>query len=81
MDAKTMMLAYAAKHNDRKIYTDEQFCGKMITEGVRINSQDAGMTVARITRKGQVITITETRTVNTLAGKESTTTEIMRIEL
>jgi len=81
MDAKTMMLEYAAKHNDRKTYTDEQFCGKMVTEGVRINPQDAGVTVARISRKGQTITISETRTVNTISGKESTTTEVARIDL
>jgi len=81
MDAKTMMLAYAAKHNDNKVYTDEQFCGKMVTEGVRINLQDAGMTIAKASRKGQIITITETHTINTIAGKETTTIEVMRIEL
>ena len=81
MDAKTMMLEYAAKHNDGKTYTNEQFCGKMVVEGVRINLQDAGMTIAKASRKGQIITITETHTVNTLAGKESTTTEVMRIEI
>jgi hypothetical protein len=81
MDAKKMMLEYAAKHNDGKTYTDEQFCGKMVTEGVRINLQNAGMTIAKASRKGQTIIITETCTVNTLAGKESTTTEALRIEL
>jgi hypothetical protein len=81
MDAKKMMLEYAAKHNDGKTYTDEQFCGKMVTEGVRINSQDAGTTIAKASRKGQVIVITETRTINTVAGKQTTTTDAVRIEL
>jgi hypothetical protein len=81
MDAKKMMLEYAAKHNDGKTYTDEQFCGKMVTEGVRFNSQDAGTTIAKASRKGQVIVITETRTINTVAGKQTTTTDAVRIEL
>ena len=77
MDAKTMMLEYAAKHNDGKVYTNEQWIGKAVTEGIRLDWQ----TTAKISRKGQTITITETRTVNTATGTDKTDTVVMTISL
>lgn len=77
MDAKTMMLEYAANHNNGKTYTNEQWLGKAVTEGIRLDWQ----TTAKISRKGQTITITETRTVNTVTGTDKTDTVVMTINL
>lgn len=83
MDAKTLMLEYAAKHNDGNIYTNEQWCGKLACEGVRLDQY----TTARATREGQTIIITETTTRDSYdfakmaPCKTVVTAEVMRINL
>lgn len=83
MDAKTQMLEYAAKYNDGKVYTNEQWLGKMVTEGVRLSHN----TVANCRREGKTIIITETVTTDgyDMAKmqpiKNRTTIEVMRINL
>lgn len=83
MDAKAQLLAYAAKHNDRKVYTDEQWCGKLAVEGVRLD-QD---TVAQGRREGKTIIVTETTTKRgydferQCYAETKTTVEVMRINL
>lgn len=61
MNAQQQMLEYAkSKMNDTSPYTPEQWCGKMITEGIVIDRSPAGMVVANATREDKTITITET---------------------
>lgn len=82
MNAKQMLLDYAAKHNSGNVYTDEQFLGKAMMEGVRIaNAPNGGVVVSRIKRDGKTIIVTETTTSDVLAGKMSTSVEIFRVSL
>lgn len=60
MNAKQMLLDYAAKHNDRKVYTDEQWLGKAMTEGIVINRSGSDRTVCNIRREAKTIIVTET---------------------
>lgn len=61
MNAQQMLLDYAAKHNDRKVYTDEQFIGKAATEGIRLaDNARGGIVICNIKRVGKTITVTET---------------------
>ena len=78
MNTQEQMLEYAKnKINANSTYTLEQWCGKMITEGVRCNDG----TIARASRSGKTIVITETTQVEKLHGVEETTIEVMRISL
>ena len=83
MTPQEKMIEYAKKNNDQKVYTHEQFIGKMIAEGIVINRTPTSMTVANAKREGLTITITETvqkETANPGEIIEETTT-VMTIEL
>jgi hypothetical protein len=82
MNAQQQMIEYAkSKMSANSTLTPEQWCGKMITEGIVI-SRDAGdMVVAKASRQGQAIVITETTKAEKLHGIEETTVEVMRINL
>ena len=77
MNAQEMLLDYASRNNDRKVYTDQQFVGKAITEGVRNNQGH----IVRVRREAKTIIVTETRQWDTVQGKAEETTEIFRINL
>lgn len=81
MNAQEMLLNYAAKHNDGKVYTNEQFIGKAITEGICINRSGGIRTNARIRREGKTIIVTETTIAPTLEGHSETTVEILRVNV
>jgi hypothetical protein len=82
MNAKQMLFDYASKNNDRKVYTDEQFLGKAMTEGVRLADTEHGdIVVANIKREGKTIIVTETIKTDTPEGKKITATEIFRINI
>lgn len=82
MNAKQMLLDYAARKNDGKVYTDEQFLGKAMTEGVRIaDAPGGGIVGANIRREGKTIIVTETTRMDTIEGKKETTVEIFRVSL
>lgn len=82
MNARQMLLDYAAQKNDGKVYNNEQFIGKAMTEGIRISdTSEGGIVVANIKREGKTIIVTETTKVDTLKGKETTTVEIFRVSL
>lgn len=82
MNAKQMLLDYAAKHNDGKVYNNEQFLGKAMTEGVRINdAPGGGIVVANIKREGKTIIVTETVKTDTIEGKKVTSGEVLRVDL
>jgi hypothetical protein len=61
--------------------TPEQWCGKMISEGIVISRDLEDMVVANAKREGKTIIITETTKVERLNGTEETTVEVMRISL
>lgn len=86
MSAQQKMIEYAkSKMNENSTLTAEQWCGKMIAEGIRCNDD----TIARARREGKTIIITETtRTEKPLVvnGRcevitEEDTTEVLRIIL
>ena len=78
MNAQQKMVEYAkSKMNQNSTLTPEQWCGKMITEGVRCNDE----TIARASREGKTIIITETTRIEKLHGIEEVTAEVMRINL
>lgn len=90
MNAQQQMLEYAkSKMNDTSPYTPEQWCGKMITEGIVIERSPAGMVIARAIREGKTITITETTKTEKneivdgklVSNPVENTVEVMRIEL
>lgn len=82
MDAKQMLLDYASKHNSGKIYTNEQFIGKAMTEGVRISDTPEGYIVAaNIKREGKTIIVTETITMDLPEGKKTTSAEVFRVNV
>jgi hypothetical protein len=77
-DAQQQMVEYAkSKMNASSPLTPEQWCGKMIIEGVRGNDGK----VSRATRNGKTIIITETETIEKLHGEEKITIEVVRINL
>ena len=86
MNAQQKMIEYAkSKMNENSTLTPEQWCGKMIAEGVRCYDD----VIARARREGKTIIITETtREVKPLVkdGRcevvtEENTVEVMRINL
>lgn len=81
MNAQEMLLDYAAKHNDGKIYTNEQFIGKAITEGICINRSAGIRTNARVRREGKTIIVTETTITPTVTGNREETVEIFRVNV
>ena len=82
MNAQQEMLKYAnEKMSADSTLTPEQWCGKMITEGVVIERMAGDMVVARATREGKTIIITETTKIEKLSGIEETTVEVMRLSL
>ena len=85
MDAKQMLLDYAAKNNHHRNsaspLTDEQFLGKAMIEGVRVDSSGADIVAARIRREGKTIILTETTTIDGINGKERATVEIFRVDV
>ena len=85
MNSREKALQYAAKYNDQKVYTDEQFFGKMIIEGVTISQFPRVIATAK--RTGNEIIITETTVTESamlVDGKvqvTETSEEVLRIEL
>jgi hypothetical protein len=86
MNAQEMMINYAKnKMNSTSTLTPEQWCGKMIAEGIRCNDG----VIARAKREGKIIVITETTREEKPLVKngrceivtEETTIEVMRISL
>ncbi len=82
MTAQEKMTEYAkSKMNASSTLTPEQWCGKMIAEGIVI-SRDCGDTVvANARREGKTIVITETTKAEKPHGIEETTVEVIRIDL
>lgn len=93
MTAQEMITDYAAK-TAPKNFTVQQWAGKMMTEGAVISRTTNSRVVARISRQGKTIIVTETTitTIDKMAqmqngqmgmtGEEvEVTAEIMRIEL
>lgn len=91
MDAKSKMLEYASQHNHSEFdkLTNEEFCGKMIVEGVVVSRTSNSKVIARARREGKAIIVTETTKTQTSKvvngkvefGETETTAKIMRIEL
>lgn len=95
MIAQEKLLEYASKKNDTNNnvstwkLTNEEFIGKMVTEGVVIERTPNSRTVARARREGKTIILTETVVLDTaevvdgkmVFGKSETTAEVLRIEL
>lgn len=82
MNAKQMLLDYAAQKNDGKVYTNEQFLGKAMTEGIRIaDAPDGSIVNVNIRREGKTIIVTETTKTDTLDGKKVTDNEVFRVNL
>lgn len=86
MNAQEMLLEYAAKHNDRKVYTDEQFIGKAITEGIRLSDNErGGIVICNIKREGKTIIVTETTKTEAIVdrkpAKVCSTVEILRVNV
>lgn len=86
MTAQEMLLEYAAKHNDRKVYTDEQFIGKAITEGIRLaDNERGGIVICNIKRVGKTITVTETTKTETIIDRKPvkvcSTVEIFQVNI
>ena len=89
MTAQEKLIEYASKHNDQKVFTHEEFVGKMATEGCAINRTPNSKTIANARREGKTIIVTETTVANTqqvvdgklVFGKSETTVEVLRIEL
>lgn len=82
MNAKQMLLDYAAQKNDGATYTNEQWLGKAMTEGVRIaDAPDGSIVGVNIRREGKTIIVTETTKTDTIEGKRSNTVEIFRVNL
>lgn len=86
MNAQQQMVEYAkSKMNPNSTYTPDQWCGKMIKEGVRCNDG----TIARARREGKTIVITETsiseknEIVNgkLVSTEIETTEEVLKINL
>lgn len=59
MNAKQMLLDYAASNNTGGRLTNEQFIGQAIAEGIRIYRNSESI-IVRVKRSGQIITLTET---------------------
>ena len=84
MNAQEKLLEYAKKNNSGTVYTDEQFCGKMATEGIVISRTSMTKTIARMSREGRTITVTETLVTEDTFDPNNTTehtTEVMRMEI
>ncbi len=84
MNAQQQMVEYAKSRMNKmgqSTLTPEQWCGKMITEGIVIERMAGDMVVANAKREGKTIIITETTKVEKLNGIEETTVEVMRISL
>lgn len=88
MNAKEMLLDYAAQKNDGKTYTNEQWLGKAMTEGIRIYQNGQEIAV-RVRREGKTIILTETTKTETVEkvdgrgviNKHENTVEIFRVNL
>ena len=84
MNAQEKLLEYAKKNNSAATVTNEEFCGKMMLEGAVINRTPMTKTIARMSREGRTITVTETLvTKDTFDPNKTTehTTEVMRVEI
>jgi hypothetical protein len=86
MNAQQMLLDYAAKHNDRKVYTDQQFIGKAFQEGVRLANNEYGdIVICNVKREGKTIIVTETAKrddiVDNKPCKTEKTVEIFRVNV
>lgn len=86
MKAQQQMVEYAkSKMNEGSTYTPDQWCGKMIKEGVRCNNGN----IARARREDKTIIITETsiseknEIVNgkLVSTEIETTKEVLKINL
>jgi hypothetical protein len=83
------LMAYAKKHNDGKTYTNEQWLGKMVKEGVVLNRSSNSTTYAEGKRDGKVIRVIETtvtKTPKVVNGRldiveERTSKTVMRMTL
>jgi len=88
MNAQEKITEYAHGKNDTSM-TDQEFAGMMIKEGAVINRTPSSKTIARITRQGRQIIITETTVTGTskaqdgklVFGETTETVEIARIDL
>jgi len=88
MNAKEMLLDYAAKNNSGTIYNNEQWLGKAMTEGTRI-IRNSEFVVIRIRREAKTIIVTETTTSETVAiadgktviSKHDHKNEVLRVDL
>lgn len=90
MNAQQKMIEYAkSRMSADSTLTPEQWCGKMISEGIVISREVDDIVVARAKREGKTIVITETAKTQRPrqeSGKltiETTETvkEVMRIDL
>lgn len=82
MNAQQKMIQYAkSKMSNSSTLTPEQWCGKMITDGIVIERMGGDMVVANAKRQGKTIIITETTKIEKLNGIEEATVEVMRINL
>lgn len=81
MNAQQQMLEYAKSKMGQSKLTPEQWCGKMITEGIVISREGGDIVSAKASREGKTIIITETTKTEKLNGWEETTVEAMRISL
>ena len=84
MNAQEKLLEYADKNNSAATVTNEEFCGKMMIEGVVINRSPMTKTIARMSREGRTITVTETLvTEDTLDPNKTTeqTTKVLSVEV
>ena len=90
MNAQQQMINYAkSKMNANSTLTPEQWCGKMIQEGIVISRDLDDMVVANAKREGKTIIITETSKTSKneivdgklIISPVETTVEVMRINL
>lgn len=89
MNAKEKLLEYAKNHNDKSIYTDEEFVGAMSIDGIVISRTPAVTVSAHVKREGRTLIVTETtRTTKDtlvdgrlLSEKVTETAEIFRVDL
>ena len=81
MNAQETLLEYARKHNNEKVYTHQQWLGKMFVEAVVIDRQGGTVVIANGRREGKTIIVDETTREPVLEGYKETTKEVMRLEL
>jgi hypothetical protein len=82
MTPQERMIEYAKKNMMTDRLTPEQWCGQMATEGIVISRTPMSRTIAKATRKGSTIIVTETTMIENVDGSiTETTVDALRIEL